>query len=295
MKAGYIFSEVRSYVIISIGLLIYSFGWTALLVPAELMAGGAGGVGMLVYMATGGPDGGIPIGITYMAFNAILLIIAFLLIGSRFGSKTIYAIAFNSVALTVMQTCIPAGLVGLAGDKLLSAILSGAVCGTGVGLVFTQGGSSGGTDIVAMIINKYRNVSLGKLVMYFDMVIIGCSYFVFHDIPTIIYGFVTMMVLGYAIDMVLSGSRQSSQIMIFSPKHAEIGDRIIKDVGRGVSLLDAEGGFSHAPTKVVLVVCRKSEQSAIFRIIKEIDPDAFISVGSVMGVYGKGFDALKIK
>jgi len=295
IKAPSIFSEIRSFAIISIGLMIYSFGWTAILLPAELVSGGSGGVGVLVYYATGGADSGVPIGVTYLAFNAILLAIGFLLIGPKFGAKTIYAICFNSVVLTVLQKMIPPDLVGLMDDKLLSAILAGVFCGLGTGIVFTQGGSSGGTDIIAMIINKYKNISLGKLVMFSDMVIIGCSYFVLHDIPTIIYGFVTMGILGYTIDIVLSGSKQSSQIMVFSRKYAEIGARVMEDVKRGVSYLEAEGGYSKSPMKVVMVICRKSEQTNIFRIIKEIDPDAFISVGSVMGVYGRGFDALRVK
>lgn len=276
---------------------MYSFAWTALLIPAKVVGGGVGGIGTIVYYATSSAEGGggIPVGVTYLVVNLVLLAFGFWVLGPKFGAKTIYAIIFNSIALTLMQELLPANLMGLQGDKLLSAILGGGIAGVGVGFCFSVGGSSGGTDIIAMIINKYRNVSLGKLIMLMDVVIVGSSYIIFHDLPTVVYGYVTMVTLGYSIDMVLSGSRSSSQIMIFSPRYEEIAHRIIHDVNRGVTILDATGGYSGTPQKVVMVVCRRGEASNIYSIIKDTDPDAFITVGSVMGVYGKGFEALKTK
>lgn len=289
--------EIRAYVIISLGLLMYSFAWTALLIPAKVVGGGVGGIGTIVYYATSSAEGGggIPVGVTYLVVNLVLLAFGFWVLGPKFGAKTIYAIIFNSIALTLMQELLPANLMGLQGDKLLSAILGGGIAGVGVGFCFSVGGSSGGTDIIAMIINKYRNVSLGKLIMLMDVVIVGSSYIIFRDLPTVVYGYVTMVTLGYSIDMVLSGSKSSSQIMIFSPRYEEIAHRIIHDVNRGVTILDATGGYSGTPQKVVMVVCRRGEASNIYSIIKDTDPDAFITVGSVMGVYGKGFEALKTK
>lgn len=276
---------------------MYSFAWTALLIPAKVVGGGVGGIGTIVYYATSSAEGGggIPVGVTYLVVNLVLLAFGFWVLGPKFGAKTIYAIIFNSVALTLMQELLPANLMGLQGDKLLSAILGGGIAGVGVGFCFSVGGSSGGTDIIAMIINKYRNVSLGKLIMLMDVVIVGSSYIIFRDLPTVVYGYVTMVTLGYSIDMVLSGSKSSSQIMIFSPRYEEIAHRIIHDVNRGVTILDATGGYSGTPQKVVMVVCRRGEASNIYSIIKDTDPDAFITVGSVMGVYGKGFEALKTK
>lgn len=276
---------------------MYSFAWTALLIPAKVVGGGVGGIGTIVYYATSSAEGGggIPVGVTYLVVNLVLLAFGFWVLGPKFGAKTIYAIIFNSIALTLMQELLPANLMGLQGDKLLSAILGGGIAGVGVGFCFSVGGSSGGTDIIAMIINKYRNVSLGKLIMLMDVVIVGSSYIIFRDLPTVVYGYVTMVTLGYSIDMVLSGSKSSSQIMIFSPRYEEIAHRIIHDVNRGVTILDATGGYSGTPQKVVMVVCRRGEASNIYSIIKDTDPDAFITVGSVMGVYGKGFEALKTK
>ena len=292
-----VFHEVRAYLMISIGLLMYAFAWTALLIPAKMVGGGTGGLGTIIYYATSDAagQGGIPVGVTYLVANIILLIFGFWIIGPRFGAKTIYAIIFTSVVLTIFQEKIPPDLVGLENDKLLSAILGGGLAGVGIGMCFSVGGSSGGTDIIAMIINKYRNVSLGKLIMLIDVVIIGCSYFVLKDLPSVVYGYVIMFTMGTSIDMFLSGSKSSSQIMIFSAKHEEIADRIIHDVHRGVTILDATGGYSKTPQKVVMVVSSRGEASGIYRIIKEIDPKAFITQASVMGVFGEGFDALKTK
>lgn len=289
--------EIRAYVTISLGLLMYSFAWTALLIPAKVVGGGVGGIGTIIYYATSSATGtgGIPVGVTYLVVNLVLLAFGFWVLGPRFGAKTIYAVLFNSLALTVMQETLPLDLMGLTGDKLLSAILGGGIAGVGVGLCFSVGGSSGGTDIIAMMINKYRNVSLGKLIMLMDVVIVGSSYIVFRDLPTVVYGYVTMVTLGYTIDMVLSGSKSSSQIMIFSNKYEEIAERIMRDIHRGVTVLDATGWYSRTPQKVVMVICRRAEASNIYSIIKDTDPDAFITVGSVMGVYGQGFDALKTK
>ncbi len=282
--------EVRAYLIMTLGLMMYSFAWTALLVPAEVPGGGVGGVGALVFYATG-----IPLGVTYMVVNIFLLALGFWILGPRFGAKTIFGVVCNSFLLTLLQEVLPADLMGLADDKLLSAILGGGIAGAGVGLCFSVGGSTGGTDILAMIINKYRNVSLGKLIMLMDVAIVGCSYVVLRDLSAVVYGYVTMFAMGTAVDWVLSGSKSSSQIMVFSQKYTDIAERIMRDVNRGVTILDATGAYSKTPQKVVMVVCRRGEAGDIYRIIKETDPKAFITQASVMGVFGEGFDALKTK
>lgn len=284
---------LKEYSIISIGLLMYSFAWTSILIPADVMGGGASGVGLLVYYATGGANGGIPLGVTFLIVNAILVAIASMLISLRFGAKTIYAIGFISIAMSVMQGFVPNNILGLADDKLLSVILGGAVAGIGVSVCFAQGGSTGGTDIIAMIINKYKTISYGKIIMMCDVVIIGCSILVFKNITTVVYGYVMVAVFGYTIDAVMAGNRQSTQILIVSPKYEEIAARIYGEMRRGVTLINGEGWYSKQPTKLVMVVCRKSETSSLFKVIKEVDPSAFMTFGSVMGVYGLGFEALK--
>ncbi len=288
--------EIRAYLTMVIGLILFCVAFTTLLIPAKIVAGGVGGISTIIYyVSTLGGGGGIPVGISYFVINAFLLLLGFYIIGPRFGTKTIFAICVNSLLLYIFQEHVPVDLMGLQDDKLLSAVLGGGLIGVGVGLCFSVGGSSGGTDIVAMIINKYRNVSLGKLIMLIDVVIIGCSYFVFRDLPTMVYGYVTMAAMGYAVDLVLSGTRSSTQVMIFSPKYEQIADRILTEVHRGVTVLDATGWYSKSPQKVVMVICRRTETSRVYQVIKEIDPKAFISVGNVMGVYGEGFEALRTK
>ncbi len=290
---GLVRRTLKEYLIISFGLTLYSFAWTTIIIPADLVGGGMAGLALVVYYATGGVSGGIPIGITFFVANALLLAIAAWLIGIRFGAKTLYAIFFISFSMGVMQQFVPPDLLGLAGDKLLSAILGGAVSGFGVSLCFAQGGSTGGSDIVAMIVNKYRNISYGCIIMLCDMVIIGSSVFVFKNITAAIYGYILVAIYGYTLDAVLAGNRQSSQMLIISSHFAKIAARVSSEMGRGVTLLDATGWYTQKAEKVIMVVCRKNETGHLFRIIRECDPGAFITVGSVMGVYGLGFESLK--
>ena len=283
----------KEYGLISIGGLMYSFAWTSILIPAGVMGGGLNGIGLLIYYATGGTNGGIPLGVTFLVLNAVLVGVASLLISLKFGAKTIYAIGFISVAMAVMQQAVPDNVLGLADDKLLSAILGGALAGAGISICFTQGGSTGGTDIIALIINKYKTVSYGKVLMLCDLIIIGCSLFIFKNITSVIYGYVMVAVFGYTIDAVMAGNRQSTQVLIVSKKYEEIARLIFSEMRRGVTLLDGEGWYTKQPTKVVMVVCRKYETGTLFKLIKRVDPEAFMTVGNVMGVYGHGFEALK--
>lgn len=290
---------VKEYLIISIGLLIYAFGFTALLLPAKTVPGGAGGISTLIYYGLGEPGGWLSIGTLYFCVNSILLTIGIIVVGPKFGLKTFYAVVFISIMMNIFESMLPPGVLGLSagsGDQLLMVILGAVCCGVGIGMCFSQGGSSGGTDIVAMIVNKYHNISFGKVIMLCDAIIITASVIVFDgNFKPAIYGIVSLATVGYTIDVFISGTKQTSQIMIFSPKYKEIGDAIIQEIGRGVSYLDGQGGFTGAPQKITMVVCRKTEQTNVYRVIKSIDPDAFVTVGSVMGVYGKGFDPLKVK
>ncbi len=284
---------IKEYALITLGIMIYAFTWTAVVIPADGVAGGVSGIALLVYYATGGAEGGIPIAYTYLTVNAILIGVAAVIIGVRFGAKTIYAIAAISISMALMQRFIPPGLLGLADDKLLSAILAGAASGVGLSICFMQGGSTGGTDILAMIINRYRNISYGKILMTCDFVIIGASLLVFKNIPTVIYGYVLVGVAGWMVDYVMAGNRQSSQIFVISTEYARIADRIAAEARRGVTIVDSMGWHSKKPGKMVMVVCRKNETSIMLRIVREVDPQAFITVGSVMGVYGLGFEPLR--
>lgn len=291
MTAKIIFKTTRTYSIIVFGLLLYALSWTAFLLPHKITGGGVSGIGALVYYSTG-----IPMGYTYFVINIGLILIAVKVLGASFGVKTIFGVTVASILLNVSQSLITAPIID---DKFMSVIIGGGIAGAGLGIIFTQGGSTGGTDIIAMIINKYRNISPGRVIMACDVFIIGSSFFVLLDmdpikrIETIVYGYVAMAITAYSIDAVLSGSRQSVQVFVFSKKYEEIADRITKDLGRGVTVIDGQGWYTKDQQKVVITLVRKYEANDIYKIIKEIDDEAFISVASVMGVYGRGFERIR--
>ncbi len=291
---------LKEYTLITLGLILYAFGFVTLLLPAQTVPGGAGGVSTLLFHLMGG-TGHSPLdfGTIYFLVNAILLSIGTLIIGFRFGIKTIYAVVVISTLMNLFTSIIPADFTGLSiegGDQLLMVIMGSIMCGVGVGLCFTQGGSSGGTDIIAMVINKFYNISFGRVIMICDVIIISCSILVFKgDLKPAIYGFVTLGIIGYTIDLVISGTKQSSQIMVYSQNCKDIGKVLMAEAKRGVTYLHADGGYTGNEIRVLTMVCRKNEQSKILQIIKSVDPEAFITSASVMGVYGKGFDTLKVK
>jgi uncharacterized membrane-anchored protein YitT (DUF2179 family) len=173
-------------------------------------------------------------------------------------------------------------------------IIGVALCGGGIGLSFSMGGNSGGTDIIALILSKFYNVSPGKVIMYLDIFIIGSSFFVSHQITNVVYGYIVMVTMTYVLDMVLDGNKQSYQIMIFSAKNKEIGETITSEIGRGVTLLDGEGGYSHQPIKVLIVMAHKTDKSNVMHIIHRIDENAFVSVSKTQGVYGRNFEKIKL-
>ncbi|MDX9846901.1 MAG: YitT family protein [Tenuifilaceae bacterium] len=291
MKFIPLLKAARVYSIIIFGIFLYSLSWTAFLLPHKITGGGISGVGALVYYATG-----FPVGYTYFLVNIGLILIAIRILGASFGVKTIFGVVAGSVLLSVMQSLIQLPVVD---DKFLSAIIGGILSGVGLGIIFTQGGSTGGTDIIAMIVNKYRNISPGRVILMCDVFIIGSSFFVLTELPpvkrieTIVYGYVAMAITAYAIDAVLSGSKQSVQMFIFSKNHDQIADRITNQIKRGVTVIDGVGWYTKENQKVVITLVRKHEVSDIYIIIKEIDHDAFVSVANVMGVYGQGFERIR--
>ncbi|MDY0347667.1 MAG: YitT family protein [Tenuifilaceae bacterium] len=291
MKFKAAYKVTRSYAIIVLGLFLYALAWTAFIIPHQITGGGVSGIGALVYYATG-----FPVGYTFFLVNIILILLAIKILGASFGFKTVIAVIVASVLLSVMQPLINIPIVE---DKFLSAIIGGILSGLGLGIIFTQGGSTGGTDIIAMIVNKYRNISPGKVIMLCDVFIIGSSFLVLTDlvpvkrIETIVYGYVSIAITGYVIDVVLSGSRQSVQMFIFSKKFDLIAQEITEKVNRGVTVIDGVGWYTKESQKIVITLVRKHEVSDIYKIINEIDQDAFVSVANVMGVYGHGFEAIR--
>jgi uncharacterized membrane-anchored protein YitT (DUF2179 family) len=280
-----IFSAIKMYTVIIIGLALYAFGVTAFLLPVKITAGGVTGISMLIYYGTG-----MPAGYPYFLINSFLIILAIRILGTSFGLKTLFSMVVISMFLNIMPIFIKEPLVK---DLFLSSVLGGILCGVGLGITFNQGGSTGGTDIIAMIINKYRNISPGRIIMYCDVIIISSSFFVLKSVEILVYGYVTMWIVAYSIDAFLTGAQQSVQLFIFSDKYEEIADFINTESRRGLTIIEGTGWYTKKQVKMIMTVVRKRESPQIFQKIKQIDPEAFISQGSVMGVYGKGFDEIR--
>jgi len=276
---------VKSQAIITFGLLLYALAWTSFLLPFKITGGGISGLAALLYYASG-----IPISIPYLILNAILIILAIRILGKVFVLKSIYGIIVLAVFLQIFQSLIQNPVVT---DQFMSSIIGGILAGIGIGIVFTQGGSTGGTDIVAMMVTKHKNISPGRVILYADVLVISSSFLLFHSLEMMVYGFVTLVISSYTIDYVLSGANQSFQVFIFSRNYEEIANRIGTELNRGITLIDGQGWYSKQPTKVLMILIRKNESSLLLRIVKQEDPNAFISMGSVMGVFGRGFDKLK--
>ncbi len=300
-----ILTGIKEYVLITVGILSYVLGWTIFLVPNNLVGGGVTGMASIVQYAS---NGAIKLGVTYFFVNVALLILALFTLGKNFGVKSVYAIIIASIGLNVFQSLIPSGIItslALENGKLMSTIIGGITSGIGIGMTMSQGGSTGGTDIVALVVNKYRNVSPGRMILMIDVVIIGSSILVpsytpsgdllplSEKITTIVYGFILIVVNSTVLDLYVSGSRQSVQVFVWSKHYAEIADMITGELHRGVTVLDGKGWYTKAPTQVVMVLTRKSDLNLMLRMVKNIDSDAFVSVASVTGVYGRGFDSIK--
>ena len=291
ISADSVLKTVKEYFLMAFGMMLYSFGWIGCILPVRGTGGGAAGLSLVVCNALEQIGISIQIGTMVFVLNAILLLIAGFIVGWNFGVKTIFCVFVISVGMNLWQDVLPAGDF-LHLERILAVILGGILAGVGISMCFAQGGSTGGTDIVAMIINKYHTVSYGKILIYSDFVIIGSTLLVGFHIDTVIYGYVMTAVVGYTVDMIMAGNQQSSQVFIVTRDYEKMADAIAQNVHRGVTLIDSQGWYSKEHSKIVMVVCRKRESAMILKFVKTIDPDAFITVGSVMGVYGKGFEAL---
>ena len=284
---------IISYIVITLGIALYTFAWSAFMLPSKIVGGGVSGISSVLYYAAGIK---LPIGVMNLIINAILVLLGFKILGSKFGANTIYGIVISSACFILWQQVLHVeGLFDVSQfGGFMCAIIGGALCGIGIGAAFAMGGNSGGTDIIALILTKYYNISPGKVIMYLDIVIIGCSYFVSGRIENVIYGYVVMVTMTYVLDMVIDGNKQSYQIMVFSSKTKEIGDAVTKEVGRGATLLDAEGCYTHKPQQALIIMAHRTDKAHVMQIIHRIDPNAFISVSKVQGVYGTNFEKLKM-
>ncbi|MFA7116927.1 MAG: YitT family protein [Bacteroidales bacterium] len=297
-----VYKIFEDYLIITLGLLIYTSAWVIFILPNGLVGGGVSGIGAIIYYITG-----FEVSYSYFLINLVLLGIAMKVLGKGFGIKTIYGIVVASLFFKILPGIYPQAFIqeiAITNGKLISSIFAGAVTGVGIGMTFTRGGSTGGTDVIALMISKYRNIAPGRLILFMDIIIISCTML----LPTItpdgtaatigvklantLYGFLIIGFCGTSIDLFVNGNRRSVQIFIFSSKYKEIAD-VITPLKRGVTILSGTGWYTKKEGKILMVVIRKSEMNLIFKMVKEIDSDAFISVGNVMGVYGNGFDKIK--
>ena len=305
LKHSY-FTVIKEYFLITFGVSLYALGWALFLTPNHMIGGGVTGFASIIEYAFG-----INISITYFILNIILLFVGTKILGTGFGFKTIYAIFMTSIMLAVTKEFIPVDFVTefSQDSKIVCTVLGGIMAGVGIGLSMSQGGSTGGTDIIALVWCKFKPASPGRVILIIDILIILSSLLFpsYSDeaatqlipfsekLAIVVYGLMQVTVCGYAIDLYISGSKQSVQVFIFTRKVEEMADAIAFDMKRGVTMLPAKGWFSKEDKQVLMVVTRKTDLNLLLRYVKSIDPDAFLSVSSVMGVYGQGFDTIKVK
>ncbi|MBP5374066.1 MAG: YitT family protein [Bacteroidales bacterium] len=315
-------THIKEWLMVTLGILMYTTGWSIFLIPNNLVGGGVSGISSIIQYAT---QGAVQMGYSYFVINAILIVLSLIILGMGFGAKTIYAIVLASVSLRFLPGVIPPEIINtlsLQNGKLMSVLMGGLMAGLGIGMSISNGGSTGGTDIIALIYTKYHNVSPGRVILLLDFVIIVSSLLIpsyvqdldpatglplvdadgkplthlmpFADkITTVVYGLILVTVNSYVLDMYISGSRQSVQLFILSKEYEKLADVITQDLHRGVTVLDGHGWYTKQESKVLIVVARKADLNLLLRCIKQIDPHAFLSVSSVNGVYGKGFETIK--
>lgn len=300
-RQKFIWSEVKDYIFITLGLLLYTFGWTVFLLPYEIVTGGVTGVSAIIFYATG-----FRIENSYLIINIALLIVALRILGLRFMVKTIYAIIALYFMLKFAQDIVTGSdgkFLRILGDgqEFMSLVIGCCFTGTSLAIVFLNNGSTGGTDIIAACVNKFYNFSLGQVLIGVDLLIIGSCLFIpefgepINRVYKVVFGLCTMVIENFMLDRVMNARRTSVQFLIFSRKHEQIAATIAKKLDHGVTVLDGHGWYTGQEMKVLCILAKKQESQTIFRIIKSIDPNAFVSQSSVIGVYGEGFDEMKVR
>lgn len=281
-------TTIKELLLISVSLFPYAFAVNQLLVPHSIVTGGLTGLCEIIYFAT---DKYVPIWLSSFVINLSLLAVAFKVVNWRFCVRTLYGV----LNLVLWFKVIPIADEPMLHDPFMACVISGVLCGIGLGMVFLNNGSSGGTDIIATIVNKYWHVTLGRVLFYCDLIIISSSYFLpnVHNIEIIMFGLCFTFICTMAVDWIMRQGRQSVQFFIFSQKYEEIANAINTRIPRGVTILDGEGWYSKQPMHVITVIARKNESNRIFRLVQEIDPNAFVSQSETIGVFGKGFDPIQ--
>lgn len=299
MTKSYILHEIKDYALIAVGVILYALGVTVFMLPYGLTTGGVAGISSIVYYVTG-----LEVQVTYIAINVCFLLVAIKVLGIRFCLKTIYAVFLMTFVLWLLQRIVEVPDPDNAGQMMLpkligeeahfmACVLGAIICGIGLTFCFENNGSTGGTDIIAAIVNKYKQMSLGTVIMACDVVIISSCYFIFHDWFRVIYGFVMLFICSLTLDYCIRRQHQSVQFMIFSRNYQKLANAI-NDSGHGVTILDGEGWYTKSERKVIVSIVRKRDANTIFRMIKLVDPFAFVSMSEAQGVYGESFDKMKV-
>ena len=283
-----IFREIKNFLIIAIAISIGCFGWCAFVLPHKIPIGGIAGFSSVLYWGTD-----IPVQVTYFVLNILLLLIALKVLGWRFCVRTIFAVVMFTLTSAIFQKSM-AGNVLFPDDPFLASVIGGVLLGFGTGIALQYNASTGGSDVIAAMINKHHDVSLGKIILGCDLVIITSGYLVLHNWENIIYGYITLFIMSGVVDYVVNGMRGSVQFFVISEKWDEIGNAINSEVERGCTLIDARGFYTGKELGMLFILARRSETRDIFRVIDEIDPEAFVSQSAVNGVYGIGFDKMKV-
>lgn len=295
MKTSKILSVLWDYFLMSVGTLVFVMAWTSFLQPNNLASGGLTGLTTILDYAT---KGRLPMDVTFALVNVFLLIAGFLFLGKAFGFKTIYVIGLSSFLFWFMPEYFPQlEMKNPELDKLMVVLIGGVMESVGIGIILLRGGSTGGTDIVAMILNKYWPISPGKVYLYSDVFIVSSLLLIPVDqgggFVNMVYAIVMMVIFSFGVDYVILGDKSSVQLLVFSKKYKEIADHIIYDVQRGVTALQSVGWYSQKESKVLLIILRKNQMNEVINEIQRIDKDAFVSVSSANSVYGEGFEEIK--
>ena len=280
--------QAKDFLFMSIGIFLYSFGFTAFILPEKVVMGGVSGLSALAFYAFNFPPA-----ISMWGINCGLLLLAFRALSRQFTIRTIVGVTVMSLFVGFLQPFFTAHPVITAGeDKFMHVLIGGALGGAGLGLVFSHNGSTGGTDIIIALLNKHFRMSFGRAMQFIDISIIGSSYFLFHSTETIVYGVAFTLIASYVCDYIINGARQTVQFIIISKKYEKIADTINKHVHRGVTMIEGKGWYSKGDVKILIVLARKYESQEVFNYIKHIDPEALVSQSFCQGVFGEGFDTI---
>ncbi len=280
-----IFHFAKSYFLITLGLFINALGWVAFLIPAKIVGGGVTGLATIIYYITE-----FPVGFSFLIINAVLILLAIKILGAKFAVTSIYGIATISAFFLILPQFITEPIIT---DRFMSALIGGAIAGVGIAIAFINGGNSGGTDIIALIINKYRNIPPGRIILYCDLGIIASSFFISQSLETVVYGYVVMAVFAYTLDLVIEGAKQSYQLTVMSNNSAQIADRITTELGRGVTCIKGIGWYTKNEIDVLIIIIRKHDKTKVMKIIVETDKNAFISQAKVSAVFGLNFENIR--